>query len=138
MKTTIRTEHDKQFFIQAIQDTEVLCAYRAEFSKIRRKRSLESNSYLWLLHTIEQEETGTDKDDIYLWCLNKFPTFKEIEVHDEVRLIQISSSAFDSKQMSTHIDNVRREMSMNGIPSPDANSEKAIDAFNYYRDNGKL
>ena len=138
MKKILYNESDKADFITFIQKKEVNSATRVEFTKVKRKRSLNSNSYLWLLHTIEEEYTGTDKSDLYAFYLWKFPTFKEIEVNNEIHLVPISSSGFDSGQMSMFIDCVRREMSINGMSTPDPDSERAVEAFNHYREQGKL
>ena len=138
MKTTVRSETEKAEFIEFIQGTDIKGAYAAQFSKIRRKRSLSSNAYMWLLHTIEQEETGSDKDYVHCFLMNKFPTFEEMEHKGRVYLVPITSRLFNTKQMSVFIDNVRREMAVNGMETPDIEDNHAIDAFNYYREQGKL
>lgn len=138
MKLTIKNNQERDKFIEDIKDCEIDSNYRAEFTKIKRKRSLSANAYFWLCITIGSEETGNDKMDLYYYFLDKYPTTKEIEVSDEIHLVPISSSAFNITQMRVLTDNVRRELSMMGIPTPDADSDKAIEAYNYYREHGKL
>jgi len=138
MKRILYNESDKADFIFFLKSKEVTSAHRVEFSKVRRKRSLEANAYLWLLLTIEEDYTGTDKSDLYDYYLYKFPTFKNIEIAGKENLVPISSSKFDSKQMATFIDNVRREMAVNGITTPDPDSNRAMEAYEYYRERGIL
>ncbi|HDY88080.1 MAG TPA: hypothetical protein ENH82_08215 [bacterium] len=134
MKSTIRTNTDKEAFLTYVKGKEIDSAYRAEFSKIRRKRSLNANAYFWLILTIGMAETGNDKDDLYYYFMNKYPTTKEVEISDEIHLVSITSSAFNTAQMATLTDHIRREFSMMGISTPDADSDKLMDVYNYYHD----
>ena len=138
MKQTIHNQAEKDAFIHVIQETEVKQNYRAEWTQIRRKRSLSSNAYMWLLLTIGEQETGNTRMDLYAYFLSSYPTTKEIEIMDEICIVPITSSGFDSKQMSLFIDNVRREFAQMGIATPDAGSEKALDAYNYYQSKGLI
>lgn len=138
MKRILYNEQDKADFIFFLKSKQVTSAYRVEFSRVRRKRSLEANAYLWLLLTIEEDYTGTDKSDLYDYYLYKFPTFKNIEIAGKENLVPISSSKFDSKQMATFIDNVRREMAINGIATPNPDSARTLEAYEYYRERGIL
>ena len=134
MKATIRTNSDKEVFLDYVKGKEINGAYRAEFSKIRRKRSLNANAYFWFILTIGSHETGNDKDDLYYYFMDKYPTTKEVEISDEIHLVPITSSAFNTAQMATLTDNVRRELAMMGIATPDADSDKLIDVYNFYHD----
>jgi len=138
MKTTIHNEAEKEAFINVIQNTEIKSNYRAEFSKIVRKRSLSANAYFWLCITIGSQENGNDKLDLYYYFLDKYPTTKVVEVNNEIHLVPISSSAFNVTQMRVFTDNVRRELSMMGISTPDPDSERALEAYNYYRQKGLI
>jgi len=138
MKITIKNEAEKEAFIHVIQETEIKQNYRAEFSKIVRKRSLSANAYFWLCITIGSQETGNDKMDLYYYFLDRYPTTKEVEIDGRICLFPISSSAFNVTQMRILTDNVRRELSMMGIATPDPDSERALEAYNYYRDKGLI
>ena len=134
MKTTVKTEAQKQDFIELIESTEIKGSYRCEFSQIRRKRSLSANNYLWLCITIGSQETGNDRMDLYYYFLEKYPTTKEVEISDVVHFVTITSSAFNSGQMALLIDNVRRELNMMGIATPEAYSDECMKIYEYYRD----
>ena len=138
MKATIRTNSDKEAFLDHVKGKDIDGAYRAEFSKIRRKRSLNANAYFWLILTIGSHETGNDKDDLYYYFMDKYPTTREVEISDEIHLVPITSSAFNTAQMATLTDHVRRELAMMGIATPDADSDKLIDVYNYYKERGMI
>ena len=138
MRTTIRTEAEKSEFIKFIVNTDIKSSYRAEFTKIQRKRSLSANAYFWLCVTIGSQETGNDKMDLYYYFLDKYPTTKEIEISDEICIVPISSSAFNVTQMRVLTDNVIRELNMMGIAIPEIDEEIAIEAYNFYREKGLI
>ena len=138
MKTTIKNEAQKEAFIQVIKDTEIKSNYNAVFSKVRRKRSLSANGYLWLLLTIGEQETGNLKADLYSYFLSRYPVTKEVDICDEICIVQVTSSGFSSLQMSIFVDNVRRELAEMGIHTPDAGTDAAVDCWNYYHEKGLI
>ena len=138
MKTTIKNTAQKEAFIKVIQNTEIKSNYKAEFSKVRRKRSLSQNSYLWLLLTIGEQETGNLKADLYSYFLSRYPVTKEVDICDEICIVQVTSSGFNSLQMSIFIENVRRELAEMGIHTPDAGTDAAVEAWNYYHERGLI
>ena len=138
MKTTIKNTAQKEAFIKVIQNTEIKSNYKAEFSKVRRKRSLSQNSYLWLLLTIGEQETGNLKADLYSYFLSRYPVTKEVDICDEICIVQVTSSGFNSLQMSIFIEHIRRDLAEMGIATPDAGSDAAVDCWNYYHENGLI
>lgn len=138
MQKIIHNEAEKEAFIHVIQNTEIKSDYRAEFVKIVRKRSLSANNYFWLCITIGSQETGNNKMDLYYYFLDKFPTHKEVEISDVLYSIPISSSAFNTGQMARLTDDVRRELMMMGITTPDVEDERALDAYYFYKDKGLI
>ena len=129
MKLRIKNNSDRDDFIEKVKGIDVKSAYRAEFTKIRRPRSLNQNSYIWLCLAIAQDETGLDKGVYYQHYLNKFPTFEAVEVFGELQVYPLTSSHFDSKQMSTFLDKVRLDLGENGIETPDADDRRLEDIF---------
>ena len=136
MKKTIHNEAEKEAFIHVIHQTEIKGYYRAEFTKIRRKRSLSQNNLCWLYLTIGEQETGNDRNDLYAYFLNSYPTTKQIEICDEICSIPITSSAFNTIQMTNFIENIRRELAQMGIHTPDPESDKCLEIFNHYHERG--
>ena len=119
-------------------DSIYFIAHRAEFTKITRPRSLNQNAYLWLCLAIAEEQTGTDKNWFYKYYLEKFPTRGVFEIFGEDKVIPLTSSQFDSKQMTRFIDNVRLDLSENGIPTPDADDRRLEEIFHDMHKRGLL
>ena len=138
MKVTIKNEAQKEALIQVIKNTEIKCNYRAEFTKVRRKRSLSQNAYMWTCIACMSEYNGDDATDLYDMYLDLYPTRIEKMMFDEICTFRISSSKFDTKQMSIFIENIRRHMAQNGVPTPEPGTDKAIEMFNYYKDKGLI
>jgi len=138
VKKIIHNEQDKADFIFYVKSKEVTSAHRVEFSKVRRSRSLSQNAYMWMCIACDSDYTGYDLMELYLYYLDRFPTFNEYDLFGEINSVKISSSKFNTLQMTIFIDNIRGEMARHGVQTPDADSQRAVDAYNYYKDQGKL
>lgn len=138
MKLIIRDNKKRDEFVQKVLEKDIKVAHRAEFTKIQRPRTISQNSYLWLLLTHVEQETGNDKSDLYYFMLHKYPIFKEITYDEIIRLVQITSSVFDVKQMIQFISNIKRFFRQEGFEMPDANTKRMWDMYNYYQDKGIL
>lgn len=138
MKTIIRNETEKQTFIDNIQGTEIKSNYRAEFTQVKRKRSLSQNNYMWLILTHAEHETGNNKNDLYSFFLDEHPLFEQKQILGTSRNIQLTSSQFNTTQMTRFIDKIRTDLALVGVETPDADSEQAVMMFNYYRDRGLI
>jgi hypothetical protein len=138
MKLRIKNNDQRDDFIKKVQATDVKVAYRAEWTKVVRPRSLNQNSYLWLCLAIAQDETGTDKGVYYQYYLEKFPTLEVRQVFGEDVIIQLSSSQFNSKQMTEFIDKIRNDLNENLIFTPDADDKRLQDIFEDMQNRGVL
>lgn len=138
MKLRILNNEQKEDFTKKVQEVDVRGPYRAEFTKIIRPRSLSQNAYLWLCLAIAQDETGNDKGDLYRYFLTKFPTVELREILNEQHPIMLTSSQFDSKQMSRFIDAVRLDLSEHGIETPDAEDKRLEEIFHEYQKRGLI
>jgi len=145
MKSIIRNNKDRNKFVEFVLAKDIKVAHRVEFTKIQRPRTISQNSYLWLILTCVQEQSYTDrydfsisKDDAYLIALNRYPVCKEINWGGTIRLIEITSSYFDVKQMSNFIKNLKRFFKMEGFEIPDANTQKMWEVYNDYLERGIL
>ena len=101
-------------------------------------RSLSQNAYCWLVFTHVAQETGNTKDDIYQFCLSKFPFHKTIEINGVVQIIPVTLSGMDKEQNSQFIDQFVTYFRSEGIDIPDPEDKKALDMVNYYRERGQL
>lgn len=105
---------------------------------IPEAKTLNQLRYIWLVFTIIAEDTGNIPSDIYEYYLKKFPTFKEITVHDDNQRIIISMSKFTIEQMSLFIDRVVIDGRQEGHVIPEPSDKAALEAFNYYKSKGLL
>ena len=105
---------------------------------ITQSKTLSQNSFAWLVFAHIGQETGNTKDDIYQYCLKKFPTFKAIEVNGIVEMIPITLSAMDKEQASFFIDQFTIFFRSEGIDIPDPEDQKTKEMFDYYRNKGIL
>jgi hypothetical protein len=105
---------------------------------VSEAKSLNQNSYLWLVFTHVAVETGSDKNDMYYYWLDKFPKYKEVKHLGESKMVRISLSEFNKDQTKMFIDEVTRDARMEGFDVPDPEDLKAIEMMNYYRQKGYL
>ena len=110
-----------------------------KIEKVTRSKSLEQNAYLWLVFTFIGQEVGTDKTDIYLFYLQKYPKFKEvINPGGYMSFVALTLSQFNSDQTRVFIDEVVTDARIEGFDVPDCKDKKAIDMYNYYKQKGLL
>jgi hypothetical protein len=105
---------------------------------IPEKKTLNQNSYLWLIFTIIAEDTGNTKEDIYEYYLEKFPTYKEIDIHGDQKRIKITLSQFTVEQATVFIDRVVIDGRQEGFVLPDPQDLEALNQYQYYRIKGIL
>lgn len=138
MKFHIINNAQKEAFIEKIQATDVRSAYRAEWTKIQRPRTLSQNAYMWLCLAIAQDETGTDKGVYYQYYLAKFPVLEVQNIFGQDIVVQLSSSQFNRKQMTEFIDKVRLDLGENDIPTPDVEDKRLQQIFEDLQNRGIL
>lgn len=132
-KFIIHNKKERDKFVEFVLSKNIKTAHRAEFTRIQRPRTISQNSYLWLLLTHVEQETGNDKSDLYCWMLSRYPTCKEITYKEKIYLVEITSSNFNVKQMIRFISNVKRFFRQEGFEMPDANTENMWRMYNYYQ-----
>ena len=106
MKYTLNTEYDRTRLLMKINTLKLNADWVIKVTKQRKPRSLDQNSLLWLwLTCLEQDsETGYTKEEFYTFFLSEFPTYRVILE----RQVQVSSSSFDSVEMTRFLDNIQR------------------------------
>lgn len=105
---------------------------------INKTATLSQNNYIWLVFTHVGFESGNTKDDIYQFCLEKFPTFKEITINSEVGLIKVTLSAMDKLQKSKFIDDAVIFFRSEGFEVPSCEDKKIDEMYSYYRNLGMI
>lgn len=117
------------------------CADKKKWVKIDpipEKKTVNQNSYIWLVFTIIGDDTGNTKDDIYMHYLDMFPIYKTIDINGEEKRIKVTLSKFTKEQTSYFIDKVVIDARQEGFVIPDPNDKAALEAYNYYRKKGML
>jgi hypothetical protein len=101
-------------------------------------KTLSQNAYCWLVFTVISQETGYTKEEVYQFCLNKFPVHKEITIGDELILIQVSLSKMTKEQTSHFIDQFTIFFRSEGYSIPDPEDKRLRDLYNEYKNRGMI
>lgn len=105
---------------------------------VTQSKTISQNAYCWLVFTYIGQETGYTKDEVYEFCLAKFPHHKEIEIGGEIKLIPIRLSGMDKEQTSSFIDEFTTFFRTEGYLVPDPEDKKTLEMINYYKERGIL
>jgi hypothetical protein len=101
-------------------------------------KTLSQLAYSWLVFTIISQETGYTKDEVYQFCLKKFPVHKEVTIGDTLTLIEISLSKMSKEQCSSFIDQFTTFFRTEGYSVPDPEDKRLRDLYNEYKERGLL
>ena len=108
--------------------------YNIIIKRAREKRSIPQNDLMWMWLACIERETGTPKDDIYMYYCKKF-LMKTIEVGGHQERIYNTSSKLSSEQMTDFLNKIQADaLSELGIPLPqpqDRFFEQFYAQFNY-------
>lgn len=98
------------------------------------KRSIAQNDLMWMWLACIERETGTSKDDIYMYYCKKF-LMKTIQVGEKLERIYTTSSKLNTEQMTTFLTNIQLDAQQElGITLPrpeDRFFEAFYNQFNY-------
>ena len=108
--------------------------YVITIKRLSTKRSIAQNDLMWLWLTCIERETGTNKDDIYMYYCKKF-LMKTIQVGDRMERIYNTSSKLNTEQMTNFLNKMqqdaREELGIT-LPRPeDRFFEAFYQQFNY-------
>ena len=142
MEIVLSTSQNVQAEVEELQD--IISKGKgltAEIKQFRHKRSLDSNSYLWVLLSEMANVLHTTKDELYLRVLGDYGVFTHLVVKENVvervknewKLVKelgkviingkegiqlqvyFGSSGYDTKEMCTLLDGVVQEAKELGI-----------------------
>ena len=92
--------------------------YSITVKKVQEKRSIAQNDLMWMWLTCIQNETGTNKDEIYMYYCKKF-LMKTVSVGQKMERIYMTTSKLNSEQMSEFLNKVQADaLSELGIRLP--------------------
>ena len=108
--------------------------YQITIKRASEKRSIPQNDLMWMWLTCIERETGTPKDDIYMYYCKKF-LMKTIQVGVKLERIYTTSSKLNTEQMTEFLNEIQADaLAELGITLPrpeDRFFEQFYAQFNY-------
>lgn len=108
--------------------------YHITVKRSSEKRSIAQNDLMWMWMACIEHETGTPKDDIYMYYCKKF-LMKTIRVGEKLERIYNTSSKLNTQQMKEFLDKIQADaLSELGITLPNPEDrffEQFYQNFNY-------
>ena len=108
--------------------------YVLTIKKMSTKRSIAQNDLMWMWLSCIERETGTSKDDIYMYYCKKF-LWKVITIGERCEKIYTTSSKLNTEQMKMFLDHIQQDALQElgiRLPNPeDRFFEAFYNQFNY-------
>ena len=108
--------------------------YHITIKKASEKRSIPQNDLMWMWLACIERETGTPKDDIYMYYCKKF-LMKTIKVGERWERIYTTSSKLNMEQMTEFLNKIQADAAQElgiSLPQPeDRFFEQFYQQFNY-------
>ena len=108
--------------------------YTITIKRANEKRSIPQNDLMWMWFSCIERETGTPKEDVYMYYCKKF-LMKTIQIGDKLEHIYNTSSKLNQEQMSEFLTNIQVDaLTELGITLPkpeDRFFENFYSQFNY-------
>lgn len=108
--------------------------YTITIKRASEKRSIPQNDLMWMWLSCIERETGTPKDDIYMYYCKKF-LMKTIQVGDRLERIYNTSSKLNTEQMTEFLNKIQADAASElgiTLPQPqDRFFEQFYAQFNY-------
>lgn len=108
--------------------------YTITIKRANEKRSIPQNDLMWMWFTCIERETGTPKEDVYMYYCKKF-LMKTIQIGDKLEHIYNTSSKLNQEQMSEFLTKIQVDaLTELGITLPkpeDRFFEQFYAQFNY-------
>ena len=115
-------------------DTLANGTYTITIKRANEKRSIAQNDLMWMWLSCIERETGTPKDDIYMYYCKKF-LMKTIQVGDKLERIYNTSSKLNKEQMTAFLNRIKDDaLTEFGIRLPEPQDryfEQFYAQFNY-------
>ena len=108
--------------------------YTITIKRKQEQRSIAQNDMMWMWLACIERETGTPKDDIYMYYCKKF-LMKTIQVGERQERIYTTSSKLNSEQMTDFLNKIQADAFTElgiRLPQPeDRFFEAFYNQFNY-------
>ena len=109
-------------------------SYTITIKKASQKRSIPQNDLMWMWLTCIERETGTPKDDVYMYYCKRY-LMKTIQIGDKQERIYNTSSKLSAAEMTEFLNHIQADAATElGIRLPlpeDRFFEQFYAQFNY-------
>lgn len=103
-------------------------SYNLTLKRVNEKRTVNQNDLMWMWFRCIENDTGTDKNDIYMYYCKKF-LCKVIRVGEKVEKVYETSSMLNTAQMSEFMTKIQADAASEfGITLP-IPEDKYFEAF---------
>lgn len=82
--------------------------YQITVKKVSEKRSIAQNDLLWMWMKCIENETGTPKDEVYMYYCKKF-LWKITVIGDRTEKIYLTSSKLNMEQMTRFLNQIQED-----------------------------
>ena len=82
--------------------------YTITVKRQNEKRSIAQNDLMWMWLTCIEHETGTPKDEVYMYYCKKF-LMRTIKIGDRQERIYMTSSKLNSEQMTAFLNQIQAD-----------------------------
>ena len=82
--------------------------YQITIKKVSEKRSIAQNDLLWMWMACIENETGTPKDEVYMYYCKKF-LMKTTTIGQKMERIYLTSSKLNTEQMTTFLNQIQAD-----------------------------
>lgn len=103
-------------------------SYNLTLKRVNEKRTVNQNDLMWMWFRCIENDTGTDKNDIYMYYCKKF-LCKVIRVGEKVEKVYETSSMLNTAQMTEFMNKIQADAASEfgiTLPIPD---DKYFEAF---------
>ena len=109
-------------------------SYTITIKKASQKRSIPQNDLMWMWLTCIERETGTQKDDVYMYYCKRY-LMKTIQIGDKQERIYNTSSKLSAAEMTEFLNHIQADAATElgiRLPLPEDRFFEAFYAqFNY-------
>lgn len=82
--------------------------YTITIKKVQEKRSIAQNDLMWMWLTCIENETGTPKDEVYMYYCKKF-LMRTVTMGQRMERIYMTTSKLNSEQMSDFLNKLQAD-----------------------------
>ena len=126
----IRLSKDFNYLLSILRNG----TYNVIIKRASDKRTMAQNDLMWLWLRCIEHETGTPKEDVYLYYCKKF-LCKVIQVGEKMEKVYETSSRLNTQRMTNFLDNIKADAASElGIQLPlpeDRYFEQFIQQYKY-------